>query len=132
MKKKTISKLKKELDRIFSIYVREKDAKNGYNVCYTCGVTKPTRELQCGHFISRSYLSTRFDEDNARPQCVGCNVFGGGQTVRFAENLERDCGTSIVRNLYKRARQIVKWGTSDYEEKIAYYKEKVKELGVVV
>lgn len=125
--KKSQAKLKKDLDKVFSIYVRQKYAdKEGKAQCYTCEVTKEVRELHCGHFISRSYLATRFEEDNVRPQCVGCNVFGGGRNVIFAANLERDCGKGTVDRLFKKAQEIVK--NFPYEEKIDYYKLKLKEL----
>lgn len=124
VKKKTISQLKKLLDKIFSIFIRTKYAKNGYVQCYTCGVTKPISEMQCGHFISRSYLATRYDEDNCRPQCVGCNVFGNGKPVEFARRLEEE-KPGIVARLYKKAQQITK--DYPYQQQIEYYETKQRE-----
>lgn len=124
MKKKTVSQLKKELDRLFSLYIRNKYAKAGYVRCFTCGVVKLISNMQCGHFVSRAHLATRYDEENVRPQCVGCNVFGGGKTAVFADNLERK-SPGIVAALYRKARQIVK--NFPYEEKIKEYKEKLKQ-----
>lgn len=63
-RQKTQAQLKKLLDSIFSVYIRQKYPAE----CYTCG--KKDVSLQCGHFISRSYLATRFDENNCRPQCL--------------------------------------------------------------
>lgn len=126
-RKKTTSKLKKELDKIFSIYVRKKAADTeGFARCYTCNTRKPINDLQCGHFISRAYLSTRFSEDNTRPQCVGCNIFGKGKTVEFASNLTRDLGKSVVARLFREAGTIVK--NFPYEAKIEEYKKKVELL----
>ena len=123
VKKKTTSQLKKHLDKVFSIYIRNKYAINGYVQCYTCGVTKSISEMQNGHFISRSYLATRFLEQNVRPQCVGCNVFGGGKPVEFARKLEIE-EDGIVDWLYREAQKI----TNDYpyQKQIEYYEERTK------
>jgi hypothetical protein len=124
-KKKTTSQLKKELDKIFSLYIRNKYAKNGQVKCYTCTAIKGILEIQNGHFVSRSHLSTRFSEDNVRPQCVGCNVFGGGKVSIFAINLDKELGEGTSMRLYKEAQEITKY--YPYEEKIKEYKEKLSQ-----
>lgn len=124
MIKKTVSWLKKEADRVFSLYIRNKYAKNGYVKCYTCGKQLEIKQMQCGHFVSRSHLATRYSEDNCRPQCVGCNVFGGGKTATFAVRLERE-NPGIVKSLYQQAQKIVK--NFPYEEIISKYKQKLDE-----
>ena len=114
-KQKSLSQLKKELDKVFSLYIRATYPKR----CYTCG-----REgtLQCGHFVARSYLATRYDEDNCRPQCVGCNIFGGGKPLDFEENLIKEIGRVRV-DLLKKARHEITIRTPEwYEKQIAYYK----------
>ena len=124
-KKKTTSQLKKELDRWFSIYIRLKYADdNGMVACYTCGSKKNWKELQNGHFVSRGYLATRFDETNVRVQCWGCNGFGGGRLAVFATKLEAE-GIS-TKDLYRKAQEITKY--YPYAEKIEYYKSKVELL----
>lgn len=124
-KKKSISKLKKELDKIFSLYVRQKYSKQGQVRCYTCGVTKDIKEIQNGHFVSRSILSLRFDERNCRPQCVGCNIFGQGKTATFGFNLDRE-SPGRVAELYSESQKIVK--NFPYEAKIEEYKKKLNDL----
>ena len=87
-KTKSISKLKKELDKWFSLFIRLRNATDheGLCQCFTCGCVKYYKKgMQCGHFQSRSFLATRFDEENCQPQCVGCNMFkqGEGDRVDF-------------------------------------------------
>lgn len=119
VKKLTTAKLKKKLDEVFSKYIRQKYAnQEGQVQCYTCPIKKHWKEMQCGHFVSRSALATRFSEDNCRVQCVGCNVFGGGQIATFANNLERE-NEGIVTALYKKSQEITK--DYPYQEKIDYY-----------
>jgi hypothetical protein len=84
------------------------------------------KEIQNGHFVSRSSLSTRYDEDNCRPQCVGCNIFGGGQIHRFGFNLDMECGEGTVARLYRKAQEITK--NYPYEEKIKEYQTKIDNL----
>lgn len=122
----TLSRWKKEFDKIFSRYVRLKYSKNGYATCYTCGKVNEIKKLQNGHYISRSYLSTRFDEENCRVQCYGCNVMQQGKSVDFREHLVRDLGEKKVLALEQRRFQIVKYEITFYKEKIEHYQERIK------
>lgn len=121
MKKKGLALLKKELDRVFSIYIRQKYSKDGMVKCYTCTTIKPIKEMQNGHWIPRNNLSTRFSEENCRPQCVGCNMFNKGRPDVFAVNLIKE-GIDIVK-LQQTKYRIFKVDLFWYEEKIEYYKK---------
>lgn len=122
MKKKTTSQLKKELDKYFSLYIRQKFSnKNGTVNCYTCGALKQSyKEIQCGHFVSRQYLAARFEESNCRPQCVGCNIWGKGKPLDFEEKLKKELGDDVVEYLKKKRHEITK--DFPYAELIAKYK----------
>jgi hypothetical protein len=125
MKKvKTLSKYKKELDAVFSKYIRNKYAKNGFVKCYTCSACKPISEMQNGHWIPRNNLATRFLEDNCRPQCVGCNIFNKGRPDVFAVNLLKE-GVDIIK-LQQTKYAVFKMDSIWYENKIKEYKEKNK------
>lgn len=63
------SKLTDEADRVWSIYIRKRDAGNP---CITCN-TPWTETAQAWHFMSRRHLSTRWIEKNWHGQCVACN-----------------------------------------------------------
>jgi len=125
-KTRSLAKFKKELDRVFSLWIRNKYAKNGYVQCYTCSVIKPVSEMQNGHWIPRNNLATRFSEDNCRPQCVGCNMFNKGRPDVFAVNLIKE-GIDIVE-LQKTKYKIFKVSSMWYEEKIEFYKKKLEKL----
>lgn len=126
LKKKSISKLKKELDSVFSKYIRHKYSKNGLVACYTCGVVKPIKEMQNGHFISRIHLIIRYSEDNCRVQCVGCNVFKYGEQYKFGKKLEAE-GVDVEALIYK-SRQLQKFNNVELQEMIDIYKAKLNEL----
>lgn len=125
-KKKTLTQLKKMLDKVFSEYVRRKYSKGGNTECYTCGRWIPWKQIHNGHFVSRYHLATRFDERNCRPQCYVCNIWRYGMTPVFAEKLERELGKGIVAELYDLARKPEI--DFPYEEKIADYKKKLSTL----
>jgi hypothetical protein len=124
-KKKTLlslSKLKKKLDSTFSQYIRRKYAnKDSMVKCYTCSTVRHWKEMQNGHFISRTYLVTRFDENNCRPQCVGCNMFHHGKPLDFEENLKRELGEGLIETMKSSRHQIVKLDRVWYEVKIHEY-----------
>ena len=127
---KTISKLKKELDKYFSLYIRLRDATlEGMVQCITCGSVKYYKQgMQNGHFQSRSFLATRFDEQNCQPQCVACNMFKQGEQYKFSLALDSKYGEGTAQELEYKARQINKISRVEYEEKITYYKSAVKNL----
>src|SRR3990167_754356 len=75
----TITKLKHKADTVFSIWIRNRDKE-----CFTCG---SRQNLQCGHYVSRSHNSTRYDEENCHAQCIGCNVFKSGNMAEYSHQL---------------------------------------------
>ena len=128
-KKKTISKLKKELDQIFSVYIRIREASDtGAAVCFTCGKMAHYKTLQNGHGFSRRFMATRFDEKNCQVQCVKCNIFDSGQQYRFTKNLDIKYGEGTAEELEHISRSILKISRVEYEEKIVYYKSLVEKL----
>jgi len=131
MVKKTISKLKKELDTIFSIFIRIRES-NEYGMCqcFTCGKVGhyKTGGMQNGHFQSRKHLATRFHEDNCQVQCVACNMFRQGEQFKFGINLDAKYGDGTAEELEYLARTIHKVSRVEYEEQISYYKKLVENL----
>jgi hypothetical protein len=122
-----ISGYKKKLDKVFSEYIRRRNADiEGMTVCYTCGVKKHYKELQCGHFAPRQYTALRYDEINCQTQCYACNMLYNGQPSAFAMRLKRDYGENIIERLEARRKEVVK--LYPYELKLEEYKEKLKNL----
>ena len=77
--------------------------------------------------MPRQYLATRWSEENCRPQCVGCNLFGGGQLLDFEENLINEISKKKVDNLKHSRHEILKLDREWYLTKIDYY-EKLLEV----
>jgi hypothetical protein len=126
----TVSKLKKELDKWFSLYIRLREATDeGLVQCFTCGnVNSYKVGMQNGHFMSRQFMSTRYDEQNCQVQCVGCNMFKFGEQFKFSLALDYKYGKGTAEELLHKSRQINKMNSKDFEEKISYYKLIVEKL----
>lgn len=103
----SISKLIKTADALFSIKVRRLNGfldTVGYggqaditqNVCFTCGKWYPIKKLHCGHYLSRYYKAARWNYDNARPQCMMCNMWKRGDPIVFRRNLINEIGEARV------------------------------------
>lgn len=127
---KSISKLKKELDKWFSLFIRLRAADDlGQVKCFTCSkIANYKNGMQCGHFQSRKFLSTRFDLKNCQIQCVGCNMFKQGEQYKFAINLNAKFGEGTAEDLELKTKMIVKISRQEYKDYISYYKHIVKNL----
>ncbi len=128
-KAKSHAKLKKELDSVFSQYIRWYYADdNGYVECYTCNTIKHVKEMHNGHFLSRRHLSTRWNEDNCRPQCPRCNLYAQGEQWKYGLRLTADIGAEKVQELQALSKQAGKFTTAELQEIIDYYKARLIEL----
>jgi len=128
MKKIPRSKLIKKLDKVFSLYIRQRNAINEISTCFTCGKQDHWKHLQCGHFQSRKHYSTRWDEINCQVQCAGCNVFKYGEQFIFGKNLDLEYGSGCSESLYYKAKQITKYSYDEIEDLITKYNLLIKEL----
>ncbi len=127
--KKTVSKLKKELDKWFSLYIRLREA-NEYGMvqCFTSGRVYHYKKIHAGHFMSRRHLSTRWCETNVQPQSAADNLFGQGEQFKFGLNLDGKYGEGTAEELQYKSRTTLKISRVEYEEKISYYKSLVDKL----
>jgi hypothetical protein len=124
-KKLTRSKLVKKLDNIFSQWVRLSNSKNGNCTCVTCGKVGDWKSggIQAGHFMSRKHYSTRWDERNVKPQCVGCNMFKAGEQYKFSLYL----GGKLSEELLQESRKIRKFTSDELEEMVVHYSKEVEK-----
>lgn len=89
-----------KLDLVVSKYVRQYYAdKNGICTCYTCGRRLPWKGMDCGHCISRRYISTRFELDNLRVQCQQCNRTLHGNYESYYPKLKKELGEKRFNEL---------------------------------
>ena len=126
---KTISKLKKELDKWFSLFIRLREATDeGMVQCFTSGRVYHYKNIHAGHFMSRKHLSTRWCDTNVQPQSAADNLFGQGEQFKFGLALDSKYGEGTAEELQFLSKTIMKVSRIDYEEKIGYYKSVVEKL----
>jgi len=125
MKKKTSrKKLIEKLDKVFSLFVRLRD--NG--VCYTCGKRGEIKQMQAGHYISRSCMALRWDESNVHCQCYSCNVCKHGDLITYRERLVKDYGQSAIEELESKRYITYKHSIEDLEKLIDFYKNAIDKI----
>ena len=127
-KKLTRSKIVKKLDTVFSQYIRQKNAINEIATCFTCGKQDHWKKLQNGHFQSRKFYSTRWDEQNCQVQCAGCNVFKYGEQFIFGRKLDEKYGEGTAEELYFKAKKIVKLSSDELIDLTNRYKNFINYL----
>jgi len=119
----------KKLDDIFSDYIRLRDANEfGQTICISCTAEHYWNFMDCGHFVSRKHLATRYNEKNCNSQCVHCNRERDGNTDGYEVGLIKKYGTEVIEELEREHRKTVKISEYEAQEMIKEYKLKVKEL----
>ncbi len=98
-------------DQWFSRYIR---VKHHHDIlpdgtalckCYITGQVNQARYMDCGHAFSRSHKSTRYDEDNCRPQSRKSNRFSTDEK-KFKELLRKELGDKKFHALERRKNSI--------------------------
>ena len=122
MRKKTAKTLRRELDTVFSRYIRRRDAnESGKGHCVTCGLFT---ELECGHFVPRQYTATRWDHRNSHGQCSRCNRWLHGDQATYYEAMIQKYGQDVVSELMRLKKTTRKYTLAELQEMIGKYSEK--------
>ena len=125
----TIPKLKKELDRVFSLFIRQRDSDfHGNGRCVTCGVFREKSKLQAGHYVPRQFLATRWEPENVHSQCGACNGFRGGEQEKMAAYIDAMYGTRTAEALTVQRRLKFRPTRDWLDVQIKHYKEKINGL----
>ena len=103
-----------ELDKHTSIIVRRRD-----RGCVTCGTAQG---LQCSHFYSRRYLSTRFDLRNCNSMCAGCNRRHNRDRRPYERYMRKTYGPAVVRELDDLRMSLEKVTDDELSELLREYK----------
>lgn len=120
-KKPTRTSLIKNLDAVFSIYIRRRYAVNEIAECYTCGKKEHWKKQHAGHFASRRHYSTRWNEYNVQVQCPSCNIWQQGMQFQFGKNLCLQYGDNFADDLIIESKQIRKFTDVELQELIEHY-----------
>lgn len=120
--------LKAKADRVFSEYVRKRDSKNGYFVCISCGRILPYEQADCGHYINRIHMATRYSEINCNAQCRKCNRFSEGNMSGYRQGLIKKYGEQRVLLLEMQKNDTKKYSNFEYQALIQHYQKEIKKL----
>lgn len=134
-KQKSVAKLVKDLDKIFSVFIRIRNAdENGMVTCFTSGKVMHWKKSQAGHFISRRKYPTRWDDINTQVQSVSENVFNQGNAPVFAINLDKKYGPGTSESLVMKSHNKMKLERFTLNYLIGEYNNRVtniaKEKGI--
>ncbi len=72
--------------------------------------------MQAGHYISRRFNSTLFDERNVNSQCMNCNLHKGGNIGVYTLKLQEKYGDGIIKELTGKSLEIKQWTVQELEE----------------
>ena len=125
---KTLSKLKKDLWKLVSIYVRVSEA-NGEGLvrCVTCGKWLHWTKMQAGHFIDGRTNSILYDLRGVHPQDIRCNIFLSGNKVEYTLYMQKRYGQEVVDELRQLRKTEKKYLRHELEDMIADFKERLKK-----
>lgn len=121
-KEKSLPVLIKELDDVFSKFIRHRDTVDGKIPCFICGKKMTFAEAQNMHFIDRDKMPTRFDEMNCHAGCEECNCYDIEHRQKYMDEMVRRYSATRVRGLLQKSRSLAKYARYELEELIEFYK----------
>ena len=129
---KSISQLKKEAWKLFSEWIRRRDADwRGYVPCITCKKIFHYKKLQAGHFIPGRHNAILFHEELVHPQCYHCNVGLRGNPREYDRFMREKYGDKKVAEFDKLTKgrcEIKQFTNEELENLIQELKDKISKL----
>lgn len=130
-KKVSVSVLSKQADKVFSEYIRKRDALKTTGwiekiTCSTCKETKDYSQFDCWHFVWRASRSTRWEEKNCTAQCKVCNNWWWWRQYEHWKEIDRrhwEWTADLLIKIWHEPQKV----TSDWLQGIiSKYKEKLE------
>ena len=87
-----------KLDTLFSKFIRQRDCAP-VGTCISCGKPITFSTCDCGHYVNRKHMATRYDEQNCNAQCRSCNRFDEGNIMGYRKGLIQKYGINVVEAL---------------------------------
>ena len=132
-KVKSKSKLKKEVWKIFSEYIRLRDCLKttgtpDWGKCVTCGKEVSIKACDAGHAVPGRGNAILFDETCTHLQCKRCNGPLGGNLLEYRRAIIRMYGEGYDEYLEQKARKPSDFQVWELETMKDVYREKIKKL----
>lgn len=130
MKKATSrSNALRKADEAFSKFIRWRDSQpygGAAFKCISCGRVLPIQQADCGHYINRQHMATRFSELNCNAQCRKCNRFDEGNASGYRKGLIEKIGEDKVEMLEAMKHTSHKLSVFDLEAISKHYRDLLK------
>ncbi|HYG03306.1 MAG TPA: recombination protein NinG [Chryseosolibacter sp.] len=124
------SKLLGKLDYAFSEVVRltAADEKEGMCICITCGDKQHWTDMECGHYVKRRHLATRYDLQNCGAQCSTCNCVNDGREDEHERYIDRTYGEGTAAKLKRKAQSEPKFTERELLGMLDELRKEIKAL----
>lgn len=123
------SKLMLKADILFSEVVRLAAADNdGVVSCITCNEPFHYTKVECGHYVKRRHMATRYELKNCGPQCHTCNCHFDGKEEEHAAYIDRTYGDGTALQLSFLANVEHKFMSHELQQMINELKVELKAL----
>ena len=124
-------KLVHRLDDEFSTYIRLRDCdENGIVTCITCGDKHHWTDIDCGHFMPRANMATRWELKATGPQCRLCNSTVDGRREDFAIAIDRKHGAGTADKLERLSREEKHFSEPELKGMIEELRKEIKALKI--
>lgn len=124
---KSLPVLIKELDDVFSIWIRRRDLPGGIGKCFICGSKLLFSQAHNGHYVNRHQMPTRYCEFNCHAICETCNCFTNEHQDQYALKMVLTYGYEFVLTLEATAKGLQKFMRHELIELIEYYKSENRQ-----
>ena len=122
----TPSEWKNKLQKYFNKYIRIRDHLRG---CISCDSSLEGTKYDAGHFWEKSkYPFLRFHEANCHGQCVRCNKHRGSNAHEYRLRITERITPEQLQWLDDHRNDKLDLSIPEIQEKIAYYKQKIKDI----
>lgn len=127
--KTALQRAKARADEWMSRYIRLRDSDpQGFGRCISCGKWVHWKDADNGHFINRSHMNTRYDEQNCNLQCRSCNRFDEGNNEGYRRGLIAKYGEGIINHLFLKKQIHRNFSAFELQEIAKYYRNKFNDL----
>lgn len=128
---KSLSSLKKDLDKVFNEFIRKRDSVqfNKAFHCISCGEWKTIDQMNAGHYhAAGNNESVRWDERNVNGQCIQCNLHLHGNLLGYQKGMIKKYGQKVLDELEIKRFNLSKMHKFEVTLLIQQYKEKLKKV----
>lgn len=130
VKEQSLSSLIKNLDDVFSEFIRLRDAEpfTGMVKCFITGQVRHWSKMDAAHLYPRQHMAVRYDEMNVHSVVPDSNRFDDEHITDYERAMYVTYSLDALTDLFLRSKSLVKFTRRELIDLIDEYKYRVKEL----